>query len=57
MDHNNGECGAVRPGYSATFNACMRGAGHKGLHINPLGAKWSDEQRATAQTSADTDRR
>lgn len=41
MEQSSDTCGAVRPGYSATFNACMRGAGHDGVHISALGAKWS----------------
>lgn len=47
MEQSSDTCGAVRPGYSATFNACMRGAGHDGVHISALGAKWPTGEAAT----------
>lgn len=58
MANTSGECGAVRPGYSATFNACMRGAGHRGNHMGALGARWSDtdEQRVTTPATETADR-
>lgn len=54
MEQRTGECGAVRPGYSAAFNACMRGAGHDGVHISALGAKWpANEVARHAQLSGE----
>ena len=54
MEHSSGECEAVRPGYSAAFNTCMRGADHKGVHISAMGAKWADSDAECEPTETAT---
>lgn len=49
-------CEAVRPGASPDFNRCIRGAGHKGVHISAMGARWVDSE-AEREPATETQRR
>lgn len=53
MEQGSDTCGAVRPGHSAAFNACMRGADHKGLHISAMGARWADSEAERESQTAE----